>query len=154
MQENKTITPADLHQLLLQLIGKKAWRSRAGEGTGSIFTLEFGAALPDDATQGELSLMVYCAWRVTEQDKILLSWQDDSAQVIAPGLAALMGLSVADITLSAWRDLTISFTNGRNLQIMNDFSPHKDFDTSWFISYGSKGYHVVKPIGQIELHTT
>ncbi|WP_375416161.1 hypothetical protein [uncultured Hymenobacter sp.] len=137
------ITNADLRELVAQMIGATAWRSRAGSGTGSIFTLEFGLALPANDKQGEFSLMVYCAWRIVMGSKLLCSWHDDSDEVLAPGLAALEGLAVAQTSLSEWNDLSVRFATGHELHIMNDCSPFRDFDSCWDVIYkGQTNYCV------------
>ncbi|MCC3157103.1 hypothetical protein LJ737_07625 [Hymenobacter sp. 15J16-1T3B] len=141
----------DLRALIAQLVGTQPWRSRAGNGTGSIFTMEFGEPLPTDATQGAFSLMVYCAWRIVRGDEVLLSWHDDSDAVLAPGLAALEGLPVTAVELSAWRDLTVRFADGRALHILNDFSPHQDFDCNWFVIHQGRQAYGVQPDNTIVL---
>jgi hypothetical protein len=145
MSEATTITSETLRQVLKQLVGKTAWRSKASSSTGSIFTLQFGTMLPGDKTQGEFSLMVYCAWRIVEADQILLSWHDDSDKVLSPGLGGLQEQTVTDIELSKWNDLTLYFTRGQALQIVNDFSPFHAFDDSWNINYNGQYYYSINP---------
>jgi len=141
--QSSELSSADLLALIRQLSGMAAWRSKAGNGTGSIFTIEFGNPLPTIGTQGELSLMVYCAWRIVEPGHVLCSWHDDSEEIIAPNLAAIEKLVVLEANLSAWNDLNIRFINGRELQIVNDFSIHHGFDTSWFITHKEEIHYCV-----------
>ena len=150
MPEPISIAHDELHELLKQLVGKTAWRGMAGSGTGSIFTLQFGAVLPGDKPWGEFSLMVYCAWRIVAANQILLSWHDDSDSVLAPGLAALHELLVTAVELSPWNDLTLRFANGQELQIINDFSPFSTFDTSWFIIHNNQVVYSVNPANSID----
>ncbi|MCB2410058.1 hypothetical protein [Hymenobacter lucidus] len=138
------VSPVVLRELTARMIGAQAWRSRAGSGTGSIFTLEFGPPLPGNAIQGEFSLMVYCAWRVVALGSgLLFSWHDDPDEVLAPGLATLEGLVVTSVDVSEWHDLKLGFADGRQLQVMNDLSPLRDWDTSWFITYQGETHYCV-----------
>ncbi|WP_162549754.1 hypothetical protein [Hymenobacter nivis] len=145
MPEVTSITGDALRELLNQLVGKTAWRSRAGSGTGSIFTLQFGSELLGDKTQGEFSLMVYCAWRIVKGNQILLSWHDDSDAALVPGLAILHEVQVVGIELSRWNDFAIRFANGLELQIINDLSLLRDFDSSWFIIHKGAVHYSVTP---------
>jgi len=95
--------------------------------------------------------MGYCAWQIVDAKQVLCSWRDDSDEVIAPGLAALEGHVVSEITLSAWNDLTFRFADGRELQIINDFSPHEDYDTSWFITHNENTYYGITPDNSVTL---
>jgi hypothetical protein len=147
----ESLTTAALQQLVSQLIGTRPWRSRAGSGTGSIFTLQFGEPLPANPKDGAFSLMVFCAWRIVRGGQLLLSWHDDSDEVLAPGLAALEGHTVISVELSSCYDLTIRLTNGEELQILNDFSPHRDFDECWSIIHLGQYYYYVQPDSSIVL---
>ncbi|WP_125916958.1 hypothetical protein [Hymenobacter coccineus] len=150
MSEIIAITNDALRELLNQLVGKPAWRSRAGNGTGSIFTLQFGPELPNNKTQGEFSLMVYCAWRVVKGNQILLSWHDDSDEILAPGLAMFHEAVVTAIKLSQWNDLIFHFSNGQEIQIINDFSPFNDFDESWSVIHNGRVAYAVRPDNDID----
>ncbi|GAB3825830.1 hypothetical protein [Hymenobacter jeollabukensis] len=151
MTQQTFLSTEDLRAFVTQLVGTRPWRSRAGNGTGSIFTLEFGEPLPTDANQGAFSLMVYCAWRIVREDQVLLSWHDDSDAFLAPGLKALEGLTVAAVELSAWRDLTIRFADGQALHILNELSPHRDWDCSWFVIHQNRQIYGVQPDNAIVL---
>ncbi|KAA9339767.1 hypothetical protein F0P96_03890 [Hymenobacter busanensis] len=154
MAQAATISTETLHELVVSMVGAEAWRSRAGSGTGSIFTMEFGPPLPDNARQGEFSLMVYCAWRIGAAGNILTSWHDDSESCLAPGLAALEGAKVRHVELSGWKDLTIQFDNGQELHLFVDFSPQHDFDTSWFIIQHGKFCYSVNTDNTVSREST
>lgn len=132
----------EFEQVIKQLQGQPAWRSRAGSGTGSIFTLQFGPALASDETQGEFSLLVSCAWRIVEASSILCTWHEDSDEALAPILKKLEGVQVAEASLSEFGDLLIRFTTGRVLHIWND-APYKESD-SWFLCYQGVGCYAVE----------
>jgi hypothetical protein len=131
----------EVEQIIQLMKGQLAWRSRAGSSAGSIFTLQFGTALATDETRGEFDLMVYCAWRITEEDAIICTWHNDSDAVLAPALKTLEGTPVTKATLTAWGDLTICFDTGRVLQIWND-KPFEDSD-SWDIGYQGHGFYSI-----------
>lgn len=138
----RNVTFDEVEQVINLLQDQSAWQSRAGSGTGSIFTLQFGPALSVDKNQGEFSLMVYCAWRIVEGNNILCTWHGDSDSVLAPALKNLEGLQVIKATLSEWGDLTIDFNGELSLQIWND-APFADSD-SWFIGYQGIGYYCIE----------
>ena len=138
----RNVTFIEVEQVVKQLHGHCAWRNRAGSGTGSIFTLQFGPALAADEAQGEFSLMVYCAWRIVEANNILCTWHGDSETVLAPALKALEGMQVTKATLSELGDLAIYFSAGLSLQIWND-SLVESY-ASWSFGYKGIGYFAVE----------
>ncbi|RAK69968.1 hypothetical protein [Hymenobacter edaphi] len=147
----ESVTTDALQRLISQLIGTQPWRSRAGSGTGSIFTLQFGEPLPANPREGAFSLMVFCAWHIVREEQIRLSWHDDPDQVLAPGLAALEGHTVTGAELSSWYDLVMRLSNGQELHILNDFSPRRAFDECWSIIHNGQQCHCVQPNGSIAL---
>lgn len=140
----RIVSFAAFEQVVKRLQGQLAWRGRAGSGTGSIFTLQFGPALANDEKQGEFSLIVSCAWRIVEAGNILCTWHENSDEALAPALKNLEGMQVAEAVLSELGDLTIyfTFTTGRILHIWND-APYTEGD-SWFICYQGAGCYAVE----------
>lgn len=139
MTERKA-TRAELQQALQRLNGLRTWNSRAGSGTGSIFTLEFGEVLPERAGQGELSLMVSCAWRLNDRQQIMCTWHDDADSVLATCLALLHEARVIEVTLSSWGDLQLQFSNSLVLDVFADLSVRQIGDDNWLISVGQDYY--------------
>ena len=137
MSDHRPITFEEFAQVVARIRGKVVWRSRAGSGTGSIFTLQFGLPTTADSQWGELCLMVYCAWRIVEANLILCSWHEDSDAALAPALQQLENAEVTSVVPTPWGDLTINFTNGRSLQIWND-TPFEEDSTCWWI--GAEGH--------------
>lgn len=133
---------AEFKQVIEKLKNQPAWRSRAGNGTGSIFTLQFGPVSSIDETQGEFSLMVFCAWRIVTAERIICTWHEDADTSLAPALHALENSAVASAAFTAWGDLTIDFSNGYSLHIWND-APFRD-DDSWNISCAGLGNYSVE----------
>ncbi|GAA4022969.1 hypothetical protein GCM10022409_03490 [Hymenobacter glaciei] len=137
----RSVSFFEFEQVTQELSGQQVWRSRAGSGTGSIFTMEFRPTLKTDKPQSEFSLMVYCAWRIVEAGRIICTWHEDADNNIAPALKTLEGTPVTKAILTEWGDLTIDFLNGRSLHVWND-APFKDGD-SWFVGYSGLGYYSV-----------
>jgi hypothetical protein len=144
MSKNKLISFAEFARVIAELPGRSAWRSKAGAGTGSIFTLQFGLPLVEDEQEGEFSLMVSCAWRIVDAGRISCSWHEDSETVLAPALRQLWySGEVTEATLSTLGDLTIQFANGQSLQIWND-APFEEGSECWSMGYQGRGYYAVE----------
>ena len=144
MSKSRSVAFEEFARVIAQLPGHCAWRSEAGAGTGSIFTLQFGPPSEDDDQEGEFSLMVYCAWRIVQAGRIICSWHEDSKTVLAPALRELWHSGeVIKASLSAFGDLTIQFTNSRSLQIWND-APFEEGSECWSIGYQGRGYYGVE----------
>jgi hypothetical protein len=139
--DKRSATFSEFEHVLQELPGQQAWRSRAGSGTGSIFTMDFKPALKTEKSQGEFCLMVYCAWRIVEAGRIICTWHEDADASLGPALKALESMPVTKATLTDWGDLTVDFSNGHSLQIWND-APSEDGD-SWFVGYSGFGYYSV-----------
>lgn len=141
--EQRCATFGEVELIVNRLEGQLAWRSRAGSGTGSIFTLQFGPALSSDESTGEFSLMVYCAWRIVKGNTIICTWHGDSDTILVPALKSLENDWVTKATLSKWGDLTVNFKEGYALQIWND-APFTGTD-SWSIGHKGSGFYAVEP---------
>lgn len=83
--------------------------------------------------------MVYCAWRIVEGGKIICTWREDSASVLAAVLSDFEGADVSKVTLSEWGDLTIDFNIGRSLQIWSD--AQSEYPENWSVGYQGSGYY-------------
>ncbi|TGD80446.1 hypothetical protein [Hymenobacter wooponensis] len=137
--KQRSSTFSEVEQIVKLLEHQQAWRSRAGSGTGSIFTLQFGPALFNDHTQGEFSLMVYCAWRIVEGSTTICTWREDAESILAPMLKDLEGAHVSKANLSEWGDLTIDFNIGHSLQIWSE--AHSEYPENWSIGYQGSGHY-------------
>lgn len=152
MAEKHPITFEEFAQVMVRMSGCRAWRSAAGAGTGSIFTLQLGLPLEHDDQEGEFSLMVYCAWRIVKAGQVLCTWHEDSSTVLAPALQTLWDCGeVTGATLSEWGDLTIQFQNGQQLQVWND-APFTQGEC-WSVGYQGRGYYVVEAPSQFVYET-
>jgi hypothetical protein len=148
MSKSITVSFETVAKVIAQLPGHEAWRSEAGAGTDSIFTLQLGPPLADDDQEGEFSFMVYCAWRIVEADRIICSWHEDSKTVLAPALQQLWHSGeVTEASLSTLGDLTIQFASGLSLQIWND-APFEEGSEWWWMGYQGRGYYGVESRNQ------
>jgi hypothetical protein len=139
----RIVSFAEFREVIEKLKNQPVWRSRAGSGTGSIFTLQFGPASARDEKRGEFSLMVFCAWRIVQAEHVICTWHEDADTSLAPALQKLENSTVASTAFTAWGDLTIDFSNGYSLHVWND-APFKDSD-SWFIICEGLGNYWVDP---------
>jgi hypothetical protein len=53
--KQRNVEFSEIERIIQLMQGQLAWRSRAGSGTGSIFTLQFGPVVATNETQGEFS---------------------------------------------------------------------------------------------------
>lgn len=138
-------TPEQLSRLILSLKGLECWYVSSGGGAGSTFQLVLGEkvrrAVPlknpghsEEFRQfeGEMSIFVWCAWRVDEPNAPLTSW-DDTNESVEAGLARLVGtrIDAVEVIPPAW-DLNIKFSNSLLLRVFCDHVPGEpSFDGNW-----------------------
>jgi hypothetical protein len=149
--ENKS-KEAVLEFFMNSIIGKKILKVNAGGSTGSIFCLEFGDALRvkqkkgRELTEGDLSIMVYSAWRLDdlEKSKPITSWQEDSEPegIMTLGLKSLKDDFVERISVSAFYDLEVRFKSRKRLVVFCDLTSNQEMDTNWYFRDGVKYYSV------------
>ena len=130
---------SELRTVVQKLRGLKAWGSKAGGCTGSIFTLQFGKMLADTPQWGDYSIMVSCAWRITKETDVLCTWHENPDAVLVPSLELLHGGEVRAAILSEWGDLRLELDNGFGLHVFADL-PEKS-DVNWFIGVSKKFYY-------------
>ena len=150
----KLEVPQEFARTLKSLAGKRCWGVSAGQGTGSVFVLDFGRKVPRDRPianpyltpqqqryTGELSLMVFCAWRIDAKDSVVCGWNDSSRNVgpMVNGLKGLMKTSVKAVAIEhpAW-DLTISFAQ-RTLRVFCDQTVRESGPKNYWISSALAG---------------
>jgi hypothetical protein len=137
--------PAELAGIIPSLEGLECWYVSAGGAAGSTFQLTLGgkfrrrlplknAGHTEEFRQfeGELSLFVWCAWRLDGTDNPLTSW-DDTSESVKTGLEKLIGCRIDTVELipPAW-DMTIRFSNSLSLRVFCDHVPGEpSFDGNW-----------------------
>lgn len=94
--------------------------------------------------QGEISLLVWCVWRLDGQDGALTSW-DDQQESVATCLKRLVGARIESIeTMQPMWDLSVSFTNKLCLRVFCDHVPgDPSFDRNWTI----RTKHIICAVG-------
>jgi ribonuclease inhibitor len=150
---------------LEQLVGMSCWGIVAGAGTGSHLGIHFGGkimrARPLDnpaldetvrAFQGELNMMVWCAWRLDHRDQMIGSWKQSNA-VEGPMLAALrslIGASVSAVSVhSPVHDLDLEFDHGVSLRLFCDQIGPQEGD-NYVLYAADKSVAACGPAGAIE----
>src|SRR5262249_9046674 len=101
--------------------------------------------------EGEVNLLVWCAWRLDSSDGPLTSW-DDAPDRIRAQLARLQGIRVraASAVAPTW-DLSVSFWNGLKLRVFCDHVPDDpSFDGNWEL-WRTQDALVVGPGARVEI---
>lgn len=129
------------------LKGKRCWSIGAGEGTGNIFTLGFGAKRrreqpltnrhlrqEERECEAEYILMVECSWRLEQRGKIVTTWQEPNGNEgpMVKGLERLREKKV--LFIKAWppmNDLEIRFNDGYRLFIFCDLPARDGEGHNW-----------------------
>jgi len=150
---------------LKSLVGKRCWGVSAGEGTGSVFVLDFGRQIPRDKPianphltpeqrryTGELSLMVWSAWRIDAKHTVVCGWNDSSRNdgPMVRGLKSLVGRSVKSVSFDRPAfDLEVRFQE-RCLRLFCDQTKHRrGYENYWLTLSSPKRSYVVGPRGRL-----
>src|SRR5258707_1132707 len=114
--------PNEIRELVHVLEGLECWYVSTGVAAGSTFQLALGKKVERSVPlknraywkqsrrfQGEVGLLVWCAWRLDGSDSPLTSWDDAEASVEG-GLLRLVGAraTTVEVISPAW-DMTIEF---------------------------------------------
>lgn len=129
-------------EAIKKMVGQPCWGFVAGEGTGSVVSLQIGGKVPrtilinnpsltieQQQNTGEYVLLIECAWRLETKTKVICgAWDDNSENgSMKKGLRHLLGHKIEFIDLSKpGLDLKIGFDNGFMLQIFCDSTNLKD----------------------------
>jgi hypothetical protein len=129
---------SEIDRLLKSANGLKCWYVPTGDATMARFALEFGAKVPrtkplsnseleDRANYyGEVTLYVWCSWRISKNNRVIASSKDSDKDVSA-ALRTLLGGKLRSITQrDPMRDMTIDFENDISLDIFCDHSRESD----------------------------
>jgi hypothetical protein len=119
---------------LLTILGLTCWGAIAGEGTGSMITLDFGERIPITPPlrnetlsnelrhfQGQYCIFVEgCSWRLEEEKRIICSW-GDAPNTIGREVERLVGCQLTKAELPYWTlDLRLSFDDKYVLYLFCD----------------------------------
>ncbi len=140
--------PEEIGRVIPSLKGLECWYVSCGGAAGSTFELALGHKVrrPVPLTNpahshefrgfgGEVSIIVWCAWRLDCPEGPLTSW-DDKQESVEKGLTMLIGSRIDsfDLVPPAW-DLNVKFSNALYLRIFCDHVPGEpSFDGNWDLS--------------------
>jgi hypothetical protein len=137
------------------LVGKPLWDAVAGETTGTNVIFEFGRMLrakdvyenptvsEEDIFVGELSITVWCSWRIEVGETRLLVGCGDIHTEGGPmqtGLQKLVGDVVTKVSVESFLDLLVFFRSGRRLRL---FCDRREDDSAY-------GHYYLSIIGERE----
>lgn len=136
-------------QGLAKCRAKRCWHVACGGSAGSSFDLALGRKIRRQGKTGrldrllpkslrkvspELSLMVWCSWRLSTKDKVLVTSDDcDNDRKWCNLLQILVGRRITHVEIiNALCDLQISFGRGYRLDIFCDYgNKSPTIDTNW-----------------------
>ncbi|MFD0893726.1 hypothetical protein KBB96_08890 [Luteolibacter ambystomatis] len=138
---------------LSDFVGKECWRTLAGKGTGSMFTLDLGEKiqrlrpLPSkhlDETirnfEGEYSLYVtFGDWRVEGPEGVICTSRSSNEKdgEMVTGLKRLEGEKIVEASMTgASRDLLLAFSSGLVLRVFVNAVDDEEDDYSLFFPQG------------------
>jgi len=116
---------------------------------GSFVILGFGLDIPDDIyleyntlsenekiCLSELKLMIYCAWRLMKDNKIICGWRDDEAvdNGVLEQIKFLRNKKIIGIDIKTAYDLDIHFEGDFCLQLFCD-QTNNEFSNGNYILY-------------------
>lgn len=146
-----TVGIDELRSRLNLLIGKPVWSAIGGGSGGTTVVFDLGAKVPRDRPvensalsedernyEGELSLMVICAWRVEmEGIGIVSGSRDTDDEIMMSGPNRLIGETVADISVNSFLDLQVVFRGGACLRLFcNHHGKNPDIDICYALFIG------------------
>jgi hypothetical protein len=149
------IESEEFSRALHALVGKPLWDAVAGETTGTNVIFEFGRRLrakdvyenptvsEEGIFVGELSIMVWCSWRIEVGETRLLVGCGDIHTEGGPmqsGLQKLVGDVVTKASIESFLDLLLFFRSGKRLRL---FCDRKEDDSAY-------GHYDVSIIGERE----
>ncbi len=142
----------DIDVVVSSFTGENCWSIVAGKGTGSVVHLGFGKKiemcrpltnpnLTEDERKydPELSMMIFCAWRIMNPTRIICSWRDDNEKDgrMLSGLNMLRDKKVVKIGVNeVSSDLDIYFEDDLIMSLFCDVT--NDYD-------GDYNYHIFTP---------
>ena len=158
---------AEVTAALILLEGRPCWSVLAGAGTGPTMHLEFGAKIPRRVPlrdrpqitreqaryEGQLDLLIQCAWRLELGDTVLCGSTDDDRNdgAMKIGLRGLEGKTVLALSVEyPVPDLSISFEGDLRLRVFCDQTNIETNDDNYSVRVGDT-IHVVGARGRIGL---
>lgn len=108
------ITTAAFGELLsLHLFEAVVQEVKCGPGTGSIFTLHL------NKPKKTIYLMVFCSWKLLQDERVTCTWKDTES-FIAATLLAIKGQRFLDVRLAISGDLVLELESEKQLLLFSD----------------------------------
>jgi hypothetical protein len=149
------VLPENLGNAINSAKGLCCWYVSTGGAAKSTFELAIGSKVPRVISLkntahseefrrfgSEISIFVWCAWRLDGPKEPVTSWDDKDAS-IESGLNQLIGANIdlIQISLPAW-DANIAFSNSLCLRLFCDHVPSDpSYDGNWNLTTGSERYN-------------
>jgi hypothetical protein len=137
----------DLKAITNTLIGLPCWSIIGGKGTGSVIHLGFGSKKLRDRPlknphlteeerlyDSDISLMVYCSWRLSSESDIICSWRDaiDNIEDMLFNLELIRNKKITKINICPLSlDLDIYFEGNKKIEIFCDETNDYDADNNY-----------------------
>jgi hypothetical protein len=134
-------------------IGKTVWSAIGGGAGGTTLLFDLGdkvrldrpvenPALSEEERnyEGELRLMIICAWRVEMEGIGIVSGSSDTDdEIMLSGPNKLIGETVAEISVNSFLDLRVVFSGGARLSLFcNQHGKDPDIDFCYALSIGKE----------------
>lgn len=103
----------------------------AGGGNGSIVVLDI------ESDNNKYTLFIYCCWRMTLNDKVIIGWNDDIISEDSSSLKILRSIknsTIIDIEENDYGDFNLHLSNDKKLQIFCDITSNgnkDDINENW-----------------------
>jgi hypothetical protein len=138
-----TVGIDELKSRLNLFIGKPVWTVTGGGSAGSTLLIYLGDKVRRDRRienpdfseeereyEGELHLMISCAWRVEmEGIGVVSGSRDNEDEIMLSGPRKLIGETVAEVSVSSLLDLLVTFSGGVRLSVFcNRHTDNPDID--------------------------
>lgn len=115
-------------------------KTRAGEGTGSIFSLTIL-----NKEKITYNIMVYCSWKMLFNGIVICTWKDKEGH-ISNSLEDIVGSTIKSFYLNASGDISLYLSQGVDLIIFSDCYSNYDAETEsdYFIESSSHVFTCIR----------
>jgi hypothetical protein len=132
---NSISTSAFSEIVVTSLIGASVRETKCGSGTGSIVNLHL------NGSTGLLYLMIFCSWKILQQETVTCSWRDPES-TIKTAFSAMKDLRVLNAHLAPGGDLGIELETGVWIYLFSDsaFPEEVEIESDYFVEVGATIY--------------
>lgn len=117
------------------LIGASVREAKCGAGTGSLVNLHL------TGPTGVLYLMIFCSWKILQQEAITCSWKDPESSIEAAFLAT-NDLRVLSAHVTPGGDMSLELETGVWIYLFSDssFPEEVEIESDYFLEVSSRIY--------------